>query len=139
MDLATLAAAAGTALVAAMTTSAWQQASSAIARLFGRVHPETAQALTENMEKTRTEALAAHSVDDAEAVSALAADWGQRLGELMEGDPDVAPELESILRKILMPALGRADRQRVGEIIMTANVSGEGRVYQAGRDQWISG
>jgi hypothetical protein len=137
--LATLAAAAGTALVAAMTTSAWQQASSAIARLFGRVHPETAQALTENMEKTRTEALAAHSVDDAEAVSALAADWGQRLGELMEGDPDVAPELESILRKILMPALGRADRQRVGEIIMTANVSGEGRVYQAGRDQWISG
>jgi hypothetical protein len=103
------------------------------------VHPETAQALTENMEKTRTEALAAHSVDDAEAVSALAADWGQRLGELMEGDPDVAPELESILRKILMPALGRADRQRVGEIIMTANVSGEGRVYQAGRDQWISG
>jgi hypothetical protein len=83
--------------------------------------------------------VAAQAGDDAGAVSALAASWDQRLRKLMETDPDVTAELQAVLEDVLMPVLGPADRRQVANIIMTASASGEGRVYQAGRDQWISG
>lgn len=139
MDPATLAAAAGAALIAAMTTSGWQQVSSAIARLWRRGHPEQAQKIAAELEETRTEAVAAQRGDDAGAAGALAAGWDQRLRKLMEADPDATAELQHILQDVLMPALGPGDRQQVANIIMTASASGESRVYQAGRDQWISG
>lgn len=139
MDPATLAAAAGAALIGAMTTSAWQQVSSAIARLWRRASPKRAQTIAAELEKTHTEAVAAQRGGDAGAVGALAEGWDQRLRKLMEADPDVTAELQAVLEDVLMPVLGPADRQQVASIIMTASASGEGRVYQAGRDQWISG
>lgn len=139
MDPATLAAAAATALIAAMTTDAWQQARSAIVGLWRRVHPDRAATIGDELTEVRQEALAARQQGDAGAEEGLVADWQRRLKRVLDADPEAAEEVQRVLDDVLTPALDPADQQRVGQIVMKAQASGHGRVYQAGRDMHITG
>jgi hypothetical protein len=139
MDPATLAAAAATALIAAMTTDGWQQARSAIVRLWRRVYPNRAETIGDELAEVRPEALAARQQGDAGAEEGLAADWQRRLRRLLEADPEVAAELQRVLDHVFTPVLGPADQERVGQVVMKARATGHGRIFQAGRDMHITG
>jgi hypothetical protein len=138
MDPATLAAAAASGLIAALTTNAWEQARSAIVGLWRRVHPNRAETIGEELVEARQEALAARQQGDADAEEGLVADWQRRLRRLLEADPEIATELQRVLDDVLTPALDAADQQRVGQIVMKAQASGHGRVFQAGRDMHVT-
>jgi hypothetical protein len=117
MDPATLAAAAGNALIAAMATDAWQQAHSALVQLWRRVHPDRAETIEAELAETREEALAARHTGAAGVEEELAADWERRLGRLLRAEPNVAVELQRVLDDVLLPTLGPADQQRIHSIV----------------------
>jgi hypothetical protein len=139
MDPATLAAAAATGLIAALTTDAWEQVRSAIVGLWRRVHPDRAQTIGDELVEVRQEALAARQQGDADTEKGLEADWQRRLRRLLDADPGAAAELQRVLDDVLTPALGPADQERVGQIVMEAHAGGHGRIFQAGRDMHITG
>ncbi|MGW1714382.1 hypothetical protein [Streptomyces sp. NPDC002156] len=139
-----LAVAVGTALVGAMATDSWQQAKRALVALWRRVRPE-AEADTVGAEfgQARTRLLAAlegGAVQGAPSpvVSALETDWQFRLHLLLREHPDLAGELRRVLDAELTPLLPEEDGTRGGTVVMKAQASGSGRVYQAGRDQHIT-
>jgi hypothetical protein len=117
MDPATIAAAVGSALIAAMTTDAWEQARSTIVQLWRHVHPERAETIAAELADTREEVLAARRSGAVEVEAALAEDWERRLRRLLGVDPNVAAELQQVLDDVLVPALGLADRERIYSIV----------------------
>jgi hypothetical protein len=139
MDPTTLAAAAASALIAAMTTDAWQQARSAIVGLWLRVYPNRAETIGEELTEVRQEAMAARQQGHAEAEEGLVADWQRRLRRLLDANPEIAADLQQVLDDVITPGLEPADRERVSQIVMSAQASGHGRVFQAGRDVHITG
>jgi len=139
MDPATLAAAAASGLIAAMMTTAWDQARSAIVGLWRRVHPNRAETIGEELAEVRQEALVARQQGDAGTEEGLIADWQRRLRRLLEADSEIATELQRVLEDVLTPALNPADQERIGQIVMNAQASGHGRVFQAGRDIHVTG
>ncbi|MCI3273519.1 hypothetical protein [Streptomyces cylindrosporus] len=64
-------------------------------------------------------------------------DWRIRLQSLLRHDPSAAGEL----RALLAAALARPDEgsDNVGTQTLRAEASGSARIYQAGRDQHITG
>lgn len=137
MDPAILAATAGNALIIAMTTDAWQQVRSAIVSLWRRARPEDADTIEAALGEIRGEILAARRLGNTAIERDLVTEWQHRLLQLIQGDQDIAEVLQSVLDEVLIPAFGPAGRQRAGSMVMTATASGQGRVYQAGRDQGI--
>jgi hypothetical protein len=138
MDPATLAAATATGLIAALTTDAWEQTRSALVSLWRRVHPNRAEAISEELAEVRQEALEARRQGDAVAEQGLTADWQRRLRRLLDIDPQIAIELQNILEGVISPTINDADQRRIAQIVMNANATGHGRVYQAGRDLHVS-
>ncbi|WP_405537917.1 hypothetical protein OG787_35160 [Streptomyces sp. NBC_00075] len=151
-----LAVAVGTALVGAMATDSWQQAKRALVALWRRVRPE-AEVDTVGAEfgQARTRLLAAleggaapgaaPGVDSgvtsgavSGVVAALETDWQFRLHLLLREHPDLAGELRRVLDAELTPLLPEEGGTRGGTVVMKAQASGSGRVYQAGRDQHIT-
>jgi hypothetical protein len=138
MDPTVLAAAAATSLIGALTTDAWERASSAIAALWRR-QPHRAQAIEDELVEVRQEILAARQDGGTETEEGLVADWQRRLRRLLESDTAAAEELQRILNEVLNPVLSHVDQGRVEKIVMEARASGHGRVFQAGRDMRITG
>ncbi|GAA3076036.1 hypothetical protein [Streptosporangium carneum] len=130
--------AAGTALVTAMATDTWQQARSGAVALWRRVRPEQEKAVEDELAEVRLQILAARDDGDTDTERALAGAWQIRLQQLLREDPDLANELKQVLDNVLTPALSLNEREQYGEITMKATASGQGRVYQAGRDQHIT-
>jgi hypothetical protein len=83
--------------------------------------------------------LAARQQGDADTEEGLIADWQRRLRRLLEADPEIAAELQRVLDDVFTPALDSADQQRIGQIVMKAQATGHGRVFQAGRDMHVTG
>jgi hypothetical protein len=133
-----IALAAGTALVGAIATDAWQGARTGLVELWRRVHPEQADAVDAELTASRAEVLAARAAGEADVEQALAADWQLRIQALLRAKPAVAVELRRLLDEQLTPALTADERSRIGTLVMKAEASGDGRVYQAGRDQHIT-
>ena len=98
MDINSLAALAGNALVAAAVTDAWETARHRFARLFGRGEPDP---VTERrLEATRSQ-LAAASADGREQMRAdMAGQWALRLADLLEEDPGAETELRALVEEI---------------------------------------
>ncbi|MEV4291240.1 hypothetical protein AB0K40_37520 [Nonomuraea bangladeshensis] len=129
--------AAGTALVTAMATDAWQSARDGAVALWRRARPEQAEVVEAELTEVREQVLRARGEGDADTEQALTGSWQVRLQQLLRTDPSLAGELRRVLDEVLTPALQPADQDRIGSLVMKATASGHGRVYQAGRDQTI--
>ncbi|MDP4510288.1 hypothetical protein [Nonomuraea turcica] len=130
--------AAGTALVTAMATDAWQSARTGVVALWRKVRPEQAEAVEAELVEVRGQVLEARRDSDADTEQALAGAWQMRLQQLLRADPSLAAEIQRVLDEVLTPALEPADQARIGSLVMKAKASGHGRTYQAGRDQTIN-
>ncbi|MFJ8730979.1 hypothetical protein [Streptomyces bauhiniae] len=128
-ELAALAATAGTTLVSALTTEVWQRARDGIASLWRSSQPERADAITAELDTTRVDLMAAQGGGDAGTPSELGAEWQGRIRRLLVAHPEAADDLRSLLAE-LTPAAAVTP-----SVTQHATASGQGRVYQAGRDQ----
>ncbi|MGJ6966247.1 hypothetical protein ACSDR0_30495 [Streptosporangium sp. G11] len=130
--------AAGTALVTAMATDAWQQARAGAVALWRRFAPEQVKTVEAELDEVRDQILAARREEDVETEQALAGEWRVRLARLLRQDPQAAAELRRVLDEVLAPALPAADRTRIKSIVMNATAHDDSRVYQAGGDMHIT-
>jgi hypothetical protein len=119
MDAGELAALAGKALVAATVADSWQGLRHRIARLFGRGKVE---ASAENRLDATREQLMAVNPAELQAVRArLAGQWEVRFADLLADYPDIAGELEALVREIGLGAVSTGDNSAVAGRDMTAH------------------
>lgn len=111
--------AAGTALVGAMATDAWQQVKHAVINLWHKVRPERADEVGGELEELRRHVLQARADGDEATEHALEGVWQLRLQELLRGDPALAGNLRQVLDEVLTPALPLPGQTRIGTILMT--------------------
>ena len=131
--------AAGTALIGAMATDAWQQARTAVVAWWRKVHPGRADAVGAELDTARAQVLAARERGDEDTEQALAGTWRLRLQQLLDQHPAAGPGLQRLLEEHLTPALSAAEQARVQQIIINAQARDQARQYIAGRDQYITG
>jgi hypothetical protein len=98
MDVATLAALAGNALVTAAVTDGWENVRHKVAALFGRGKHD--QRAAERFDQTRAALTAAPEAQAAQARAGQAASWTARLTVLLEDHPDAAEELQALVTQI---------------------------------------
>ncbi|WP_395297264.1 hypothetical protein ACF9IK_30375 [Kitasatospora hibisci] len=132
MDPATLAAVAGSSLVGAVATDAWQQVHNGVVALWRRFRPDRADQLSEDLVELRQEVLGAQAEGDEGLQDALAADWQRRLSELLRRQPDLAEELQRILDEVLTPALPKEASSRVYRQSIVAKDNGRAFGVQGG-------
>ncbi|MFH8868096.1 hypothetical protein ACIQUZ_14160 [Streptomyces griseus] len=138
MDPITVAGLAGTALVGAMATDAWQQTRDGVVALWRRVHPERAQEV--DQELTRLHSIVGER-GTAEVEAAMTQLWQLRLRDLLLADPALTAELTTRLAALADEMTARGaypDTQVVGSQHLEAHASESGRVYQAARDMHIT-
>ena len=137
-----LVAAAGTALVQATVTDAWQQAKAAVVELWRRVHPEQASSLGAELDSLQAQILQARQDGDVETENDLEGSWRIKLQQLLLADPRLVVELQRVLRQVLTPALTAQGQARIQTITAGSrahpNVAGRD-VNQAGGDLYIAG
>ena len=117
MDADSLARAAGSALVSAMTTDAWRQARTALEGLYQRLpqgpdRPDLAW-LSDLHLRTQAAVLFGDPVTQQRLREACA----EQLLRLLRADPRLAGDLQRVLEDVILPALGREDQRRVEAIL----------------------
>jgi hypothetical protein len=130
--MAVLAGTAGTTLVTLLTTEAWQRARDGMASLWRRAEPERAEAVSTELEVTRSDLLAAQADGDLDSQNELGAEWRGRIRRLLVMHPEEAEALRTLIAELqpLAPT--------TPSVTQHATASGHARVYQAGRDQNFS-
>lgn len=131
-EVTSLAQSAGTTLVTLMAADAWHRTRDGFVQLWRRVQPERAETVAAELEVAREDVLAATAADDHETLDELRVQWQGLVRRLLVARPAARDELRTLLDE-LDPG-GSAARQ----ITQHATASGQGRVYQAGRDQHIT-
>ncbi|MEU7565572.1 hypothetical protein AB0A99_06045 [Streptomyces fradiae] len=131
-EVALLAQSAGTTLIALMATDAWHQVREGITQLWRRAQPERAESVAAELEAVHEDVLAATDADDQETLDELRHQWQVMVRRLLVARPAAVEELRALLDRL--DPEGSAARQ----ITQHATASGQGRVYQAGRDQHIT-
>jgi hypothetical protein len=134
-EIADLARTAGTTMVTLMAGQAWESARDGMVALWQRFQPARAEAVGSELEATREDLLLARETGDADTEAELTAEWQARVRRLLLTQPEVADELRRILAEV-SPAL--PEQRPSVDVRLRAEVSGSGRVYQAGRDQHIT-
>lgn len=134
-EIAELARTAGTTMVTLMAGQAWESAREGLVSLWQRFQPDRAEAVGGELEATREDLLLAQRTGDADTESELTAEWQAKVRRLLIARPEVAEELRRILAELSPQP---AEAQSVVDVRLRAEVSGSGRVYQAGRDQHIT-
>jgi hypothetical protein len=135
-EIVVLCSSAATTLVTLMTTDGWKQVKVRFAALWQRGRPEQAAAVEADLESARDAAITARREDDEEALADIAAEWRSRLRQLTNSDEALQIELRRLVEE-LRPLL--ADGSQAGSTVMNAHGSGSSQIYQAGRDQTITG
>jgi hypothetical protein len=136
-EIAALAASAAAALVQMMTSDAWEQAKTSIVSLWRRTRPAQADSVGAELDAARLELLAAEEAHGERPGAGLVDEWAARLLDLATAEPLAAailPDLAEALRRY--PA--GPEMTPVVSVEMRAKASGQGRVFQAGRDQKIT-
>jgi fumarate hydratase class II len=136
-ELTALTSTAATTVVKLLATTAWEQATSAMGRLWRQVHPERTETVQAELEETRAEVLAAQQAEDEQAEQALVDEWQGRLRRLVAADPQLADDLRWLVTE-LRSALADADAPQGTTITMQATAFGTSRVNQAGRDLHVT-
>ena len=134
-EIAELARTAGTTMVTLMAGQAWESDREGLVSLWQRFQPDRAEAVGGELEATREDLLLAQRTGDADTESELTAEWQAKVRRLLIARPEVAEELRRILAELSPQP---AEAQSVVDVRLRAEVSGSGRVYQAGRDQHIT-
>ena len=134
-EIAELARTAGTTMVTLMAGQAWESAREGLVSLWQRFQPDRAEAVGGELEATREDLLLAQRTGDADTESELTAEWQAKVRRLLIARPEVAEELRRILAELSPQP---AEAQSVVDVRLRAEVSGSGRVYQAGRDQHLT-
>ncbi|MBW1595651.1 hypothetical protein [Streptomyces sp. JJ38] len=96
-----------------MATDAWSQARDAVVGLWRRFRPERVPMVEEDLDELRRDVLAAREQGDTPTQDALAAEWQQRLSEVLRRRPELAEELRTALDDVLAPALEEDERAAV--------------------------
>lgn len=135
--LVDLARSAGTAVVALMATDAWERTRDGAVALWRRGNPARADGVADELDATRDDLLAARQTGDDQTEDELREEWTGRVRRLLREEPAVADELRHLLAE-LEPLLPEAQVVAPTQTHMTAEATGNGRVYQAGRDQHIT-
>ncbi|MEV7557998.1 hypothetical protein [Streptomyces sp. NPDC089795] len=128
-EIAVLASTAGTTLVTLLTTEVWQRARDGVASLWRRAEPERADAISAELDVTRSELLVAQAGGDLESSGELSAEWQGRLRRLLAAHPEETEALRTLLTELTPHTPAESS------VTQHANASGQARVYQAGRDQ----
>ncbi|GAA2297903.1 hypothetical protein GCM10010234_45450 [Streptomyces hawaiiensis] len=134
--------AAGTALVSAMATDAWQRTAAAIADLWKRARDTEGEVidpdrLPNELATLRTHVVRARTELDPEMEESLTGLWRLRLHALIEQNPSLVQDLRSLVEESLLPEVDDRARVRVETLIQqSAKVSG-GTNYMAGRDMRV--
>ncbi|WP_093591763.1 hypothetical protein [Streptomyces griseoaurantiacus] len=131
-QIAALAGTAGTTIVTLMATDAWQRTRDGVVAIWRRVSPERADSVAGELDQTRENLLVAQSGEDSQTETELRAEWQGRVRRLLLADPSIAEELRALLDE-----LAPHDKTSDSVVQMHAHATGNGRVYQAGRDQHI--
>ncbi|UBU16096.1 hypothetical protein [Nonomuraea gerenzanensis] len=130
--------AAGTALVAAMATDAWEAARDGAVALWRRARPAEVEVVGAELEGVRGQVLEARADGDEDTERALAGSWQIKLQALLRADPALAVEIQRVLDEVLRPALASDEQGSARSVVMKAKASDQARIYQAGRDQHIT-
>lgn len=134
-EIAELARTAGTTMVTLMAGQAWESARDGLVSLWQRFQPARAETVGGELEATREDLLLARASGDTETEAELTGEWQARLRRLLLAQPEVADELRRILAELSPEPPQQSSSV---EVRLRAEVSGSGRVYQAGRDQHIT-
>ncbi|MFE3252868.1 hypothetical protein [Streptomyces sp. NPDC059209] len=121
-----------------MATDSWQQVREATVGWWRGTGATDADAVGAQLDDVRPLVLTARQAGDEDSERELAEAWRARLQQALRDRPDLADELRSLLDEQLVPALSDRERPQPGPPVMKATASGNGRVYQAGRDQHIT-
>ncbi len=132
-ELATLTSTAATTIVKVLITDGWERAKTAVSEMWRRVHADRAAMVETDMTQARAELLAARQAGDAQAEQVLTGEWQARFFRLVGDDPGLHEELRRLVTE-LSALLPDAPQPTATHIEMSADASGHGRVYQAGRD-----
>ncbi|MEU6540655.1 hypothetical protein [Streptomyces sp. NPDC047000] len=117
-----------------MATEAWQRTRDGVTAIWRRVHPERVGTVAGELDLTREQVIAARNDGDAQTEQELQAEWRGRVRRLLVDDPGIAEELRALLDELSPASPESGDTYKVQ---MTAHAKGNGRIYQAGRDQHI--
>jgi hypothetical protein len=124
-----LAGTAGTTLVTLLTTEAWQSVREGFASLWRRAQPDRADAISAELDATRSDLLTAQADGDIDSREELGAEWQGRVRRLLVTHPEEMEALRTLLNELATHA------PVVPSVTQHATASGQARVYQAGRDQ----
>jgi hypothetical protein len=136
-DIGALAASAATTLVQMMTSDAWGQAKASVVSLWLRLRPAQADVVGADLDAARLGLLAAGEARGNRPGPSLVNEWAARLRDLAAAEPEAAAVLLD-LAEALRRCVAGAETTPVVSIEMRAKASGQGRVFQAGRDQKIT-
>jgi hypothetical protein len=137
VDITTLAALVGNAIVAAIVTDSWEHVRASVVRLWRLTYPQRADTIEAVLTETREELIVAQECGNAVAQQELAAEWQRRVRSLLTTREDAGPEVERLLDQVLTPILVESGQQIQGPQSIAAIASGNARIYQSGRDQFI--
>jgi hypothetical protein len=131
--VAGLAATAGGALAAAMTTDAWNMAKSVFARILGHSSSLSEEQAASQLEESRKRLIELPSWEYEDGCARTAAEWSTRIRALLEDHP--------ILRSDLAEAIARVEKaageRGTSSSTPVQRISAGRDAYVAGRDQYI--
>ncbi|MEU7054647.1 hypothetical protein [Streptomyces sp. NPDC046197] len=133
---------AGTALVSAMATDAWQRTAAAMANLWKKARNTEGDAvnsdqISNELETLHNSVVQARSHSDPQREEALAVLWRVRLQALVEQNPELAADLRTLLQEHLLPNADSRDRARIETLVKQNVKTTGGTVYVSGRDMHV--
>ncbi|MFE9697901.1 hypothetical protein [Streptomyces sp. NPDC006270] len=135
-QIVALAGTAGTTIVGLMATDVWERTRDGVVALWRRAQPERAETVARELEETRTLVLAAQQDGDEATAPELQGEWQGKMRRLLVANPSVADDLRTLLDE-LDASSHASDQNSIQSMRMSARATGNGRIYQAGRDQNI--
>ncbi|MBD9733488.1 MULTISPECIES: hypothetical protein [unclassified Streptomyces] len=134
--LLTLAGTAGTSLVTLLVAEGWQQTRDGVVTVWRRFRPQAADEVGRDLDTARSAALGAAGGDGPDPAGRLEGEWAGRFAALLGEHPEAADALSDLVDEWRQRT---PDGQRIsGDVRLEARAEGNGRVYQAGRDQHIT-
>ncbi|MFJ4849199.1 hypothetical protein [Streptomyces sp. NPDC088733] len=133
-EVEVLASTAATTLIGLMTTDAWQQARTAISRVWRKSRPEQADRVNADLDEAQLMVTQARQNDDDSLEAAVLAEWQGRMLRLALTDSSARSDLKAAVRQLEGLARQTAPRS----VSMRADARDHARIYQSAQDMVIN-